>query len=841
MNTDRPTDKGLREKNEKLQEQVNALKEENEHLRKIEETLRIISSRFVGVDDIDKAINESLADMGKLSGAGRAYLFLFRENESIMDNTHEWCATGVTPEIDTLQGIPATTFPWLMNKLRNRETIHIKDTSKLPAEANAEEKEFKKEGIKSLLIVPVYIKDRLTGFLGFDNVTDTRNWEKGYRDLLQSAAKIIVNAFEQKWANKKLRDNKENLRTTLDSIGDAVITTDTRGKIVRMNPVAQKLTGWGFEEAEGKPLETIFSIINAYTRETVENPIQKVINSGNIAGIANHTILKAKDGTEHQIADSAAPIRDAGNTIIGVVMVFRDITEEYRKNRRIKESKEFLDAAFNSIQDGISVLNPDMTIRYINPVMEKRHQANMPLIGKKCYVNYHNRNTPCDSCPVLRCIKSGKTEVETMQVYSAPNDTFKWREIFSYPIKDSETKEITGAVEFVRDITKQKETEEQLIEAKEKAEESDRLKSAFLANMSHEIRTPLNAIMGFTQLLGKGDITPEKQKNYLDIIQNKSNILLQLINDLIDLSKIDANQISLKYETFSLNSLLDEIFSSFKVKMDNENKSHLSFTLQKGLEDTQSYIFMDNKRLEQIFSNLLSNAIKFTKEGSIEYGYEKRGEDTLLFYVTDTGMGISDAKKGKIFQRFDQGDDSIAKKFGGTGLGVPISKSLTEILGGKMWFDSRENKGTTFYFTLPYIKGETKGTEHKSPASETAWEDKAILLIEDDPFSMQLIQEILEPTGVKLFQCETGQEGVNTFKENTIDLILVDIKLPDIDGLEVTRKIRALQAGKNVPVIAQTAHAMDGDAKKSKDAGCDDHISKPLNTDTLIEKLRTAL
>jgi CheY-like chemotaxis protein len=346
--------------------------------------------------------------------------------------------------------------------------------------------------------------------------------------------------------------------------------------------------------------------------------------------------------------------------------------------------------------------------------------------------------------------------------------------------------------------------------------------------------------MGFTQLMNRNPVASEKQKSYLNIIQNRSHLLLQLINDIIDLSRIDANQITLEEQTFSLNRLLSEIYSSFQMRLEYENKNHLDFKLKKGLKDSLSYIYSDYSRLEQIISNLLGNAVKFTDEGSIEFGYKKSNNDTLLFYVKDTGMGISKADQEKIFERFSQADESMARKFGGTGLGLSISKSLIEMLGGKIWVESKKHHGSTFYFTLPYRRRKPADTD--TPAKEAtegdSWEDKTILVIEDDYSSLQLMREILEPTGAILFLCETGAEGLKTFREHSgIDLILIDIKLPDMNGLDLAREIRSLSSGKEVILIAQTAYAMYGDARKSMEAGCDDYISKPVDTRKLLAKI----
>ncbi|MFW5916706.1 MAG: PAS domain S-box protein, partial [Bacteroidota bacterium] len=271
-----------------------------------------------------------------------------------------------------------------------------------------------------------------------------------------------------KETEQELRKKEEESRITLNSIGDAVISTDLESRVVQMNQVAQNLTGWDIEEAKGKPMEEVFYIVNAYTGEKAENPVKQVLKRGETVGLANNTKLLAKDGSEYQIADSAAPITDDQDRLFGVVAVFRDVTEEYRKSQQIKESKEFLDAILNSIQEGISLLNTDLTIRYTNPVMEEWYSENMPLVGKKCYKAYHDSSNSCHPCPSLRCMKTKKTESEIIPGSPYPDSPVKWIELYSYPVIDNESGEVTGIVEFVRDITQRIKAREQLNSQKER-------------------------------------------------------------------------------------------------------------------------------------------------------------------------------------------------------------------------------------------------------------------------------------------------------------------------------------------------------------------------------------
>ena len=391
-------------------------------------------------------------------------------------------------------------------------------------------------------------------------------------------------------------------------------------------------------------------------------------------------------------------------------------------------------------------------------------------------------------------------------------------------------------------LTREKENQRQeLIEAKEKAEESDRLKSAFLANMSHELRTPMNGIMGFTQLLTNRKLTATEQQEYLDIIHSKSIHLLQIIKNIIDLSKIEANQIKINNQHFSINQLFRELLEEFKKKLENNKKDHIELTIPENSLKYETYIYSDRRRNYQILSSLLANAVKYTEEGYIEFGFHEE-KDRILFYVKDTGIGIPYDKQKIIFHRFRQAEDYSTRKYGGTGLGLSISKSLTEIMGGRIWVESQVNKGSCFFFTITRNKlSEKEGTtiENKHNSHEEFnWGNKNILIVEDDSGSQKLLKAIINKTEANCIICKTGKEAIQkyeTYKEK-ISVALMDMQLPDISGLEVIKHIK--ESNSKFPIIAQTANAMEGDQTKYLNAGCDDYISKPIKAKLLLDKIR---
>lgn len=387
----------------------------------------------------------------------------------------------------------------------------------------------------------------------------------------------------------------------------------------------------------------------------------------------------------------------------------------------------------------------------------------------------------------------------------------------------------------VEDISSLKESEYKLIALKERAEASDKLKSAFLANMSHEIRTPMNAICGFSNLLLEGSIPNEQKKEFVEIINLNSQQLLGIINDIIDISKIESGQITISKAKFSVNTLLREQKAAFN---QTARIRGLELKCTMGLPDSKSVIFTDEVKLAQILNNLIFNAIKFTKEGSIEIGYKQK-EKHLEFYVLDTGIGIEPDQHKTIFKRFQQVDNATNSSRKGTGLGLPISKAFVEMLGGKIWLSSSPNAGSCFYFTIPYIEGLTLDNEKATPIAEALlWSDKTILVAEDDDSNFQYLEHLLKSAKAKVIRAMNGKQAIDLCLSEKVDLILMDIKMPIMNGIEATRELRS--RGVTVPIIAQTAHAMQDDKNLALRSGCNFYASKPIDSAELFKMIHSA-
>ncbi|WP_421920152.1 cache domain-containing protein [Marinifilum sp.] len=389
-----------------------------------------------------------------------------------------------------------------------------------------------------------------------------------------------------------------------------------------------------------------------------------------------------------------------------------------------------------------------------------------------------------------------------------------------------------------RDITQRKLYEHHLTEAKNKAVESDLLKSAFLANMSHEIRTPMNHIIGFTDIMTSQYTDENERREYGELIKQSSNKLLQLINDIIDLSKIESRQIKLDWGNSNLNGIMECLFNKYYARKNIGNKSHISLKLHKALNDKDSIIYTDAKRLEQLLSNLIENAIKFTNEGSVEFGYQLIEDKSLIeLFVKDTGIGIPKEAQKDIFKSFTQIDGSDTRQHGGTGLGLTITHRLIEVLGGKIRIESKENEGTCIYIQFPYKL--EKDEELSNQAKPYNWKGKKILIVDDQRNNFAYFKTSLEHTYAEIYWAKNGAEAISLCESITIDIVLMDIQMPVMNGYEATKRIKLQNAA--IPIIGQTAFVEKENKNKAIAAGCDDYLVKPVKTKTLLDLISKQL
>jgi PAS domain S-box-containing protein len=477
-------------------------------------------------------------------------------------------------------------------------------------------------------------------------------------------------------------------------------------------------------------------------------------------------------------------------------------------------------------------------------------------------------------------IEKGQSVLNREESYVNPQGEHRWLLTSKLPLLDQKG-QIIGLIGIGHDITKRKQAEKELKEreqklkeqnieyqrlnheymavneeltesidriqkmntdmkiAKDKAEESDKLKSAFLANMSHEIRTPMNAIIGFSGLLADRTISKKRTDEYLNLINSGCQQLLCVINDIVDISKIEANQISLYPETFNLNDVLNELYAIYKLQAENKGLS-LVYLRDQTVENMQ--IKTDKIRIKQVLGNLLGNAIKFTHKGKVELGYSLKG-NIVEFYVKDTGIGIAPENLSLIFKRFRQVDSTRTRNYGGNGLGLSIAKALVEKLGGSITLNSELGKGSTFYISVPYddsVKMTKDTVKHDEDTGIPDWNERTILVVEDEMNNYYYIKEMLSDTFVNVIHAWNGEEAVNMVRENPlIDLVLMDIKMPVMDGIEAMKLIKMFNT--DIPVIAITAYAMSDDREKTLKEGFDDYISKPFSIGVFTEKIANCI
>ncbi|MFO7446419.1 MAG: tetratricopeptide repeat protein [Ignavibacteriaceae bacterium] len=410
----------------------------------------------------------------------------------------------------------------------------------------------------------------------------------------------------------------------------------------------------------------------------------------------------------------------------------------------------------------------------------------------------------------------------------------------AYNQKNIAEKELNRHKVNLEELVKQR-TQELNFEINERriAEESDKLKSAFLANMSHELRTPMNAIIAFTNFLKDKTVSADKREEYVNYITTAGESLLHLIDDIIDIAKIESKELTIKRKSCNITNLSIELFHVFTELKKKKNKDGIELIINPVCYKNSVTVKTDPYRLKQILSNLLENALKYTSKGYVEFGYEI-SEVSVLFYVRDTGIGIHSSKFEYIFERFSQIDHTTEKQFGGTGLGLAITKNLVELMRGKIWLESRLNKGTTFYFTIPSddmtIKpfSDSLPITSGKPASffDYNWNGRTILVAEDEELNYKVLESALCRTNARVVRANNGFEAVDLIKDNNIDMVLMDIQMPGMDGYKATQEIKKINS--KIPVIAQTSFAMEGEKEKCIMAGCDDYLSKPLNLNILF-------
>ena len=690
------------------------------------------------------------------------------------------------------------------------------------------------------------------------------------------------------WMEKTLHEREEQFRALLQNSSDAISIIDRHGKIIFESSEKDKILDFEMEELLYKSFfdivhpDDVFQI-KAVFKEVLANPGKQIkkeyrslhknrrwiyvesifsnqLNNPAIKGI----IVNSRDVSDRKMAelkervyhDNLIFLSNSALELLGLSSkdeIYRYIPE---KLAAFLESAVVVISSYNEETRSVVVEN----FSGLHPYTEQVEKIlGQPIIG----LSFPATNISFSTDNAGKVITLTDELLEKNIGALLPRHLLKIREILNlhkaYNISLARDDKHLGNITiltlnksiikfkhiietFVHQVSvalHRSQLEYELIRAKDKAEESDKLKTAFLANMSHEIRTPMNGILGFAEMLNDNTLSNSNRKKYLNIINSNGKMLINLIDDIIDFAKIESGQANLIQDEFSLNDLLTQVQSTFLTRSLRKDKSKVRVLTKKSFPDEKSYIRTDPIKLRQILTNLVGNAIKFTHKGFIEFGYDLEENNFLRFYVRDTGIGIPADKLQIIFERFMQADSSPSRKYGGSGLGLAISRGLVELLGGKMWAESVFNEGSVFYFTIPFVSVKRKAEERpesKHTRTHSSWEGKLFLIAEDDKFSYKFLEGFLKQTRASVIRAADGREAVEICRNNSnIDLVLMDIQMPEMNGLTATEEIKKFN--QNVPIIAQTANAINEEKVRCLEAGCDDFITKPVNITELFDKI----
>ena len=735
----------------------------------------------------------------------------------------------------------------------------------------------------------------------FSKSVDGNNWIETFKtpiynndNEITGITGIAMDITERKKMEVMIKDSEARFRSLLQNSSDAITILDRKGNIIYENADKGKISNFTYEELWGKP---VYNLIHQDDQILFRQAFDYVLQFPNQSRSVEFRGMNIN--RKWVYVESILTNQLANPAIRGIVINSRDITE-----RKLSELKErvyhdnliFLSNSalelmglsertniYRYIVDKLNeYLNNAIVIAYsFNEDRQEFKAVSLSGINDEDLIKVESvlgRNIIGSVIPIMKHVDEKYEKGYLMQIKSEDDaanlagipvkdfqhlkDEYQINKI--YAIRLSRDKKILGNVviitqfkniiinkhiieTFVHQVSvalHRAQLEFELVQSKEKAEESDKLKSAFLANMSHEIRTPINGILGFIELIDNEDTSEGNKKKYTEIIYNNSKILVNLIDDIIDISKIEAGQIKIEKKDISLNVLMNQVYTSFLSNKLFKDKMEVKLRMKKHFTNDNSNIKTDPVRLRQVLTNLVGNAFKFTECGFIEFGYQlSQNKNDLIFYVKDTGIGIPQQKLNVIFERFTQVDHSASRRYGGSGLGLAISKAIVELLGGNMMVESMESEGSTFKFTIPYEKALKSDIEKPSVRRQKInynWSDKTLLIAEDDKFSYKFLETFLQQTKINILHAVDGKEAVQFCKgNNKIDLVLMDIQMPEMNGYDATKKIKQLR--KSLPVIAQTANALEEEKQKCYDAGCDDYLTKPVSIKEMLAKIDSHL
>lgn len=652
-------------------------------------------------------------------------------------------------------------------------------------------------------------------------------WRDNYVYKLPGGEIITVydDVSRQKQAEAALRDSEAYLRSIFSATPAGIGLVE--GRVLKdANRRLCRMLGYRKMELVDQSARMLYPTDEEYEFVGREKYCQ--IEKNGVGTV--QTRLKRKDGRVIDVLLSSAPI-DQKDHSKGVAFTVLDISEQTRVMERLNK----ISKAVEQSPAVVVITDRDGNIEYVNPRFTYlTGYSRREVLGENPRILKSDKMSPEFYEDLWNTILAGK-EWHGEFLNKKKNGELYWEDATIAPIKN-EQGEITHFVAVKEDVTEKKKLWDELTEAKERAEESDRLKSCFLANISHEIRTPMNGILGFSELLSEPLLSGKEKEKYIKLIHESGKRMLTIINDIIDISKIEAGEMGLHPVETTVNEVLENIYEFFAPQAKEKG---LSISYQCGLSASESVITTDKTRFSQILSNIVNNALKYTKEGGIDFGY-RQTDEVLEFYVKDTGIGIPDDQQDKIFERFRQVSLDATREYEGAGLGLSLCKTFVKMLGGAIRVDSTLGKGSTFYFTLPY---NSPSADQTRPGKSDKKNDIifqpgfTVLVVDDDSISRLLLKGVLAGRKANVLVAENGKEAVEKVEnEPGIQVVLMDMKMPVMNGYEATKCIK--QSQPDLPVIAQTAFVSPSEKEAAMVAGCDAVLPKPIDTGELLTMIQ---
>ena len=685
---------------------------------------------------------------------------------------------------------------------------------------------------------PLYIEKEKLGLVALFSHDKPAPFDRSDLDLLDFISGQISLAINRKKNEDKITNQTARLNAIFESSSHLIWSINSNYELTSFNQNYSNTVNKYFQRRP-KPNQSISNYTNLPSRADPKKFWTKKY-SDVFEGKSLHfeTQYKGQFGNEIWLDIHLNPIYNSDGTVTEVSGIAHDVTDKKRSGLALRESEEKFRNIFESFQDLYFKCNPQGNILMVSPSVLEMTGYSQQEVLEKNITNYYLYTSKTKD--LLRQLVQFKS-VRNFEASLVRKDGKIIQGICNVRLKTSNDRslEIEGVV---RDITQLKETNEQLIQAKEVAERSLLVKEEFLANMSHEIRTPMNGIIGMLDLLNASPLQPQ-QAEYLDTIKKSSGLLMEILNDILDLSKIEAGKMKLRKSAVELRQVVGKLFALFSQQA-NQRKINLAYYIHPRLPE---FVVIDETRLMQIISNLISNALKFTSDGGSihlsmkpQFKYDKT--HVIKVSIRDTGIGIAKEHLDSLFKSFSQVDHSSTKSFGGTGLGLRISKELCELMNGNIGVFSTPNLGSTFWFTFEAVatNKETVDKEKKEDITPEEFTDfnPRVLLVDDNQVNRQVASEMLKSSGCIVDLANNGLEAIQKATSKNYDVIFMDIQMPDMDGVTATKKLKSMGLSQLPPIIAMTAYGMEPDRERFLKQGLDDYLAKPIKAHNLIGKVK---